>query len=881
MQAALDALLASRSRTTIVVAHRLSTVRNADRIVVFGPNPLTLGGGSHVAEQGTHDELLARRGAYHHLWELGDAELLARANSSSGDLSLLRRRSSSARSSSTSPSSASSPRGRGTSTVGLVSSSAALLSPSALGLAAAADEQSELETPLLDREQLELQRQRQQQHQQQQRHVLDDDDLSVDFGQLVRSASMLSSADAAPPPSPGLARAGKSQSASGGGEAVGPAAAAAVAAAAAAGEDEGEDRYPVSRARLWGETRGQLQFLVAGIVAAGIKGGINPATSIILSSAMASFVLVPHPAWPLRNCTSDAGCDASKLEFCGEMPLGFALCADGYLEGHAPEDVRHAGVQTLVTYVLIGVVIGASMFVNTQSFGRASQVITHRLKRQMFEAYMRMDAAFFDKPRHQVGVLVSRLATDPILVQNVTADYYAMVVENVLGVCVGLVIALVASWRMTLVILLPCGLLVLASFLRMRQHAQEKVKTDTESGKVVNQALSSVRTVYSCTAERAVAAHYEQYLRVSMRAGVRSANVSGLANGLAQCLFQIVYAFSFWAGSEMLERGWLDSKALSRVFFVLTLTAQGVGQSFARASDTSKADVSISRIYRLLDDRRPIDYSREDGRKPAQLRGRITFDNVTFAYPERPQVTVLANLSLEIAPGETVAFVGASGSGKSSIIRLLERFYDPQHGAVRYDDVDLRSYNIAALRRHVALVDQQPVLFNASITDNVGEYGIPRAELDKLSRQQVLDRVVQACKASHAHGFIAGFPAQYDTACGAKGLQMSGGQKQRIAIARALAKDPAVLLLDEATSALDNQSEKDVQAALDNLVKERSTRKRTIVIVAHRLSTVKHADRIIVLEKGQVVQQGKHADLFKDKDGPYYRLYTSQPRSEP
>lgn len=240
-------------------------------------------------------------------------------------------------------------------------------------------------------------------------------------------------------------------------------------------------------------------------------------------------------------------------------------------------------------------------------------------------------------------------------------------------------------------------------------------------------------------------------------------------------------------------------------------------------------------------------------------KGMIVFKNVRFAYPSRREDLIYEKLNLEVEAGTTVALVGSSGSGKSTAVQLVERFYDPDAGSVLLDGVDLKELDVEWLRQQIGLVSQEPILFTGTIAENI-----------KLGKKgaMTMEEVERAAKSANAHDFIMEFPKGYDTEVGSKGGQLSGGQKQRIAIARAIIKDPAILLLDEATSALDNESEKVVQQALDDLL---ATHKRTTLVIAHRLTTIQNADKIVVLDKGAVVEQGTHTELT-EKKGAYFKL---------
>lgn len=295
-----------------------------------------------------------------------------------------------------------------------------------------------------------------------------------------------------------------------------------------------------------------------------------------------------------------------------------------------------------------------------------------------------------------------------------------------------------------------------------------------------------------------------------------------------------------------------------KVFFALVLATIGVSQTSAMATDSTKAKDSAISIFALLDRKSEIDSSCNEGLSLDEVKGNIDFQHVSFKYPTRPDIQIFSDFTLHIPSGKTVALVGESGSGKSTVIGLLERFYNPDSGTISLDGVEIKSLNINWLRDQTGLVSQEPVLFNDTIRANIA-YG--------KDGEVTEEELIAAAKASNAHEFISSLPQGYDTTVGERGIQLSGGQKQRVAIARAILKDPKILLLDEATSALDAESERIVQDALDHVMVGRTT-----VVVAHRLSTIKGADIIAVLKDGAIVEKGRHEVLMNIKDGVYASL---------
>ncbi|EXB66537.1 ABC transporter B family member 10 [Morus notabilis] len=304
-------------------------------------------------------------------------------------------------------------------------------------------------------------------------------------------------------------------------------------------------------------------------------------------------------------------------------------------------------------------------------------------------------------------------------------------------------------------------------------------------------------------------------------------------------------------------------KSVMKSFMVLIVTALAMGETLALAPDLLKGNQMVASVFEVLD--RKTEVSGDTGEDLTTVDGTIELRDIKFCYPSRPEVVIFKDFNLKVRSGKSMALVGQSGSGKSSVISLILRFYDPTAGKVLIDGKDIKRLKIKSLRKHIGLVQQEPALFATTIYENIlyGKEGATESE------------VIEAAKLANAHSFISALPEGYSTKVGERGVQLSGGQRQRVAIARAVLKNPEILLLDEATSALDVESERVVQQALDRLMKNRTT-----VIVAHRLSTIKNADQISVIQDGKIIEQGTHSTLIENKNGAYYKLINIQQQQQ-
>nr|OQO17594.1 hypothetical protein B0A51_15317 [Rachicladosporium sp. CCFEE 5018] len=518
-------------------------------------------------------------------------------------------------------------------------------------------------------------------------------------------------------------------------------------------------------------------------------------------------------------------------------------------------------------YFMLAIVQLISFLGQGVAFAYCSERLVFRARDQSFRNMLRQDISFFDKEENTAGALTSFLSTETTHLAGLSGVTLGtiLLVTTTLAVC--FIVSLAVGWKLALVcistvpILLACGFLrfwMLARFQGRAKKAYEK------SASYACEATSAIRTVASLTREDDVWQHYHQQLVDQQKNSLKSILRSSSLYAGSQSLAFLCMALGFWYGSTLIATGEYTLFQFFLCFTAVIFGSQSAGTIFSFAPDMGKAKHAAQELKTLVERRPVIDAWSTEGAKLDHVEGAIEFRDVHFRYPTRPEQPVLRGLDLHVNPGEYVALVGASGCGKSTTINLLERFYDPLAGGVYVDGHEISSLNVSNYRNYLALVSQEPTLYQGTIRENI-LLGADTKEEDVPE-----EAIVQACKDANIHDFILSLPDAFNTVVGSKGSMLSGGQKQRIAIARALLRDPKILLLDEATSALDSESEKVVQAALDKAAKGRTT-----IAVAHRLSTIQKADRIFVFHEGRIVENGTHNELLASR-GRYYELVNLQ-----
>jgi ATP-binding cassette subfamily B (MDR/TAP) protein 1 len=533
-------------------------------------------------------------------------------------------------------------------------------------------------------------------------------------------------------------------------------------------------------------------------------------------------------------------------------------------------------------YALMFFIVAIGNFVAYAIAGWLANVIAQHIikvyRAEIFDNTLRQDMSFFDSPSHGTGALVARLSAEPTSLQELLSMNFALILINVVNLMSSSILAIAFGWKLGLVLVFGAlPVLVGSGYLRIRlefKFEQDTTARFASSSALASEAVMAIRTVSSLALEGAIVDRYRKSLDGIAQHAIGNLGWKMLFYSLSQSIAFLAMGLGFWYGGRLVSTSEYTTGQFYTIFVAVIFSGESAASLFQYTTSITKARTAINYIFNLRRSQTLHDKAASNGdgnsggdttEKARTLLGKgpaIQCEDVNFCYPLRPKLTVLKRIDISISSGKMVAFVGASGCGKSTMISLLQRFYDPTNGRITFDGQDIKTLDRRHYRHDIALVQQEPVLYQGSIRENIA-LGL---EADEPTDAEIED----VCRQANVWGFVSSLPEGLGTLCGNQGLSFSGGQRQRIAIARALVRRPRLLLLDEATSALDTESEKIVKEALD-----RAAEGCTTVAVAHRLSTIRDADLIVVFERGRVAQQGTHQELIA-KGGIYYEMVMGQ-----
>ncbi|KAI4370622.1 hypothetical protein MLD38_018956 [Melastoma candidum] len=523
---------------------------------------------------------------------------------------------------------------------------------------------------------------------------------------------------------------------------------------------------------------------------------------------------------------------------------------------HHPQEVD----KWCLIIACMGIVTVLANFLQHFYFGIMGEKMTERVRRMMFSAMLRNEVGWFDEEENSADTLSMRLANDATFVRAAFSNRLSIFIQDSAAVIVAVLIGMLLQWRLALVALATLPVLFvsavaqklwLAGFSRGIQEMHRKASL------VLEDAVRNIYTVVAFCAGNKVMELYRLQLKKIFKQSFFHGMAIGLAFGFSQFLLFACNALLLWCTAVSVKNGHINPPTALKEFMVFSFATFALVEPFGLAPYILKRRKSLTSVFEIIDRSPKIDPDDNSASKPPNAYGGIELKNVDFCYPTRPEVSVLSNFNLKVNAGQTVAVVGVSGSGKSTIISLIERFYDPIAGQVLLDGRDLKLYNLRWLRNHLGLVQQEPIIFSTTIRENIiyARHNASEAEMK------------EAARIANAHHFISSLPHGYDTHVGMRGVDLTPGQKQRIAIARVILKNAPILLLDEASSSIESESSRVVQEALDTLVMGN----KTTILIAHRAAMMRHVDNIVVLNGGRIVEEGSH-DSLMSKNGLYVRL---------
>ncbi|KAK9474340.1 P-loop containing nucleoside triphosphate hydrolase protein [Dipodascopsis tothii] len=623
--------------------------------------------------------------------------------------------------------------------------------------------------------------------------------------------------------------------------------------------------------------------VLVGVLAAVCEGVLKPIMALVFGNLTGSLSSYRPPSeiaqlYPLGATYHDHGyyynCTDTHASYTGAGAV-YRAGADYFCQYDASyystEHELRSSVNRLSLYLLL-IGIGDVVFstVKTFVFIDRGAVLSARIREHYLAAVLRQNIAYFDKLGP--GEITSRIAADTLAVQEAMSEKLGFIIANSSTLVAAIIVAYTQSAVLASIMISIVVATVLTSGISTVYMVKYQVRAQdgySVGSTVAEEAIGSVRNVQAFGIQERMARVYDRFLVVTEKWSTRAGIAVGVMNGTMYLCSFSVDALAFWQGTRMLIADQITVGKILTMIFVVFHASYSFALISPYLNSLTGGIAAATKLFATIDRPSPIDASSVAGRTLEKVAGTIELRDIKFVYPSRPNVVVMDGFNLTVPAGKTVALVGASGSGKSTIVGLIERFYKPVRGSVLLDGHDISELNLRWLRQKVALVSQEPTLFGCTIAENVA-HGLIGTEHEHAGADEKQRLVEDACRQANAYDFVAALPDGFETNVGERGFLLSGGQKQRIAIARAIVANPQILLLDEATSALDTKSEGVVQEALD-----RAARDRTTIVIAHRLSTIKDADTIVVMRHGQVLETGSHDELLALR-GEYYGLVQAQ-----
>ncbi|KAJ5144587.1 multidrug resistance protein 1 2 3 [Penicillium atrosanguineum] len=534
-------------------------------------------------------------------------------------------------------------------------------------------------------------------------------------------------------------------------------------------------------------------------------------------------------------------------------------------------NLRSEASRLALYFFLLGLGRLILSYIYNTLFTFAAHLTTRNIRHDYLKSALGQEVAYYDFGSG--GSIATQATSNGRLIQGGISEKLALVFQGIAAIITSFIIAFVVQWKLTLICLcvVPTVLIVSGSAIWFAGTYENQIlEINAKANAFAESVLSSVRTAHAFEIRDRLVDRFDDYLGYSHTIGKKLSLIFGIFFSADYCVVYLGYGLAFWQGIRMLAKGEIvESGGIFTVIMSVIIAATQLTMLAPYMIDFTRSASAAAKLFELIDRKSQIDPFDNSGEQPSETVGEIELDGVTFAYPTRPGATVLDNFTLKAPAGKVTALVGQSGSGKSTIVGLLERWYNPSTGAIKLDGRPINELNLNWLRRNIRLVQQEPVLFQGTVFDNI-RHGLIGTQWEHAPRNQQMEQIQEAANMAFAHNFIAELPDGYDTQIGQRGGLLSGGQKQRIAIARSIVSQPKVLLLDEATSALDPHAEGVVQKALD-----KASEGRTTIVIAHKLATIRKADNIIVMNKGQIVEQGTHEELIVH-DGTYAQLVRIQ-----